>query len=171
MTKRNFGLNMTTPKLWRYGSELLREDQGMVLMIWEGQRYILDSEPPRWAYKTDSGTETYPPQFASDIDWLAHTRFATTMNGRLDKRVRECQEEPTWPTRPDLVGASIGEQAALAPNLRFKGWARQRELEKRVAAAELTESFRGLSGVEILRIAQERALAREAAGLPPEEDD
>src|ERR1700723_1266626 len=116
MTKKNLGLGSETPRIWRYGSQLSRLDQAKALMAWEDRRYIVNGEP-EWVVRSRAGGKDYPPQFASDLDWLEHTKFAVTMTGKLDQRCRECREEPTWPTRPDLVGASEGIQAVHAPNL------------------------------------------------------
>ncbi len=44
----------------------------------------------------------YPLQFDSDEDWLAHTDFAVTASGKLDRRVRYCTSSPSWPDNPEL---------------------------------------------------------------------
>lgn len=43
-----------------------------------------------------------PVQFASDADWLAHTRFAVRSDGLLSERHRYCESSPTWPNNPEL---------------------------------------------------------------------
>lgn len=43
-------------------------------------------------------------QFDSDEDWLAHTKFAVSVNGtKLDGRVNSCCSSPTWPDRDPLI--------------------------------------------------------------------
>jgi hypothetical protein len=151
MTRKNFGPGSTAPKLWRIGTELLREDQGLVLMAFEDRRYV-EGKPPAWTRKLMPGGEAWPPQFASDIDWLGHTQFVVTMNGRLDKRSRECREAPTWPTRPDLRDASMAEQARFAPNLRYDGWSADlgQNPEQRLRDAEDEEATRGMTADQVL---------------------
>ena len=52
---------------------------------------------PAWANESRPGGKPYRVQFASDSDWLQHTRFAVTQAGQLDKRARWCRSTPTWP--------------------------------------------------------------------------
>lgn len=153
MPRKGFGPGSGAPKLWRIGTELLREDQGLVLMAFEDRRYVV-GRVPDWARKPMPGGEAWPPQFASDMEWLANTQFVVTLNGRLDKRSRDCRESPTWPTRPDLRGASLPEQAKYAPGLRYEGWSHDLALgvspEQRLQEAEDEEATRGMTAAEIL---------------------
>ena len=119
---RYFGLGSGKPKCWRHGNELRRDEQGLVLMAWEAHRYTLDKQPD-WVTQEAARGRLYPPQFVNDVDWLEHTRFAVTMNGNLDKRSKECREEPTWPTEPVWRVMPRIVQAQIAPNLRYPGWA------------------------------------------------
>lgn len=52
---------------------------------------------PLWAYARQPNGKPYPQQFASDLDWLAHTFFEVRRDGRLDRRVKACVSHPTWP--------------------------------------------------------------------------
>lgn len=146
MTRKNFGIGSSAPKLWRLGTELLREDQGLVLMAFEDRRYV-EGKKPAWAMKPMPGGGEWPPQFASDMDWLGNTKFVVTMNGRLDKRSRKCREQPTWPTMPELRNASLAEQARYAPNLRYDGWSADLAItpEQRLRDAEDEEATRGMT--------------------------
>lgn len=158
MTRKNFGVGSSPAKLWRLGTELLREDQGLVLMAFEDRRYVA-GKPPDWARKPMPGGGEWPPQFVSDMDWLANTKFVVTMAGKLDKRSRECREVPTWPTRPDLVGAPIAEQARHAPNLRFEGWSQEltaSDAESRLRDAEDEEATRGMTPADKLAYLADR---------------
>lgn len=119
----------------RYGKELARDEQGLVLMAWDNRRYTL-TKIPAWAQAGIDRGYDYPPQFRDDLEWLEHTQFVVTMNGRLDKRSRDCKEEPTWPTRPELRIASLAAQAQLGPNLRYPGWAQDAAAEERRLKAE-----------------------------------
>jgi hypothetical protein len=77
------------------GSELRSDQQREVLSSYI-HRYTKD-HVPRWAKSTK-----YPVQFESDSDWLEHTQFAVANSGELDKRVRHCMSNPTWPDNPEL---------------------------------------------------------------------
>ena len=52
---------------------------------------------PAWAREPRPDGQPYKVQFASDAEWLAHTSFAVTRDGSLDKRVASCMSAPTWP--------------------------------------------------------------------------
>lgn len=71
------------------GSALHPDDQRYVLGAYV-HRFTREHRPA-WAAK-DS-----PVQFDSDADWLAHTKFAVRVDGRLDMRFTTCQAHPTWP--------------------------------------------------------------------------
>ena len=59
---------------------------------------------PQWARTNvpQQFGETYPLQFDSDADWLAHTLFAVKPNGTLDPKFDECHSTATWPDNPEL---------------------------------------------------------------------
>lgn len=84
----------------RLGSELSREDQRHVLAAYV-HRYT-GQHKPQWAHKSWKDGKAYPVQFASDSDWLAHTRFVVTKSGRLSHVASECYSRPTWPLNPEL---------------------------------------------------------------------
>jgi hypothetical protein len=171
MTKKNFGMGSSSAKLWRLGSSLLAEDQALALEVWEGQRYTETEEAPDWVRREGARGRQYPPQFKSSQDWLEHTKFAVTMNMRLDRRSRECREAPTWPTRPDLQGASLAAQAFEAPNLRSHGWAREYETEQVLARSRAESEAAGKTAEQIIIEAMAERDRRIAAGLPPDPDD
>ena len=66
------------------------------------QRYTLH-HTPQWV--TNMAVQRglfYPPQFLNDIDWLVHTRFAVTDDGKLDlsfplNGLEGCDSSPTYP--------------------------------------------------------------------------
>lgn len=72
------------------GTHLHPDDQDHVLRAFV-HRYAR-THVPTWARGTN-----YMPQFADDADWLAHTRFRTRGDGRLDRRAKFCESSPTWP--------------------------------------------------------------------------
>lgn len=78
----------------RLGTQLSSEDQ----------RYVLSS----FIFRSTKNTPypkyvgAGPIQFASDQEWLAHTRFYVTQTGKLDKRRKFCESYPTWPDNPEL---------------------------------------------------------------------
>lgn len=82
------------------GSELSPEDRKHVLASYV-HRFTREHRP-QWAAGIWKDGKPYPVQFASDAEWLAHTRFAVTAGGSLDHRVKECQSAPTWPDNPEL---------------------------------------------------------------------
>lgn len=83
------------------GSELSAADQRYVLAAFV-HRFTRDHKPA-WARKPRADGTAYPVQFASDADWLAHTRFVVTKTGRASRSACECQSSPTWPDgRPSL---------------------------------------------------------------------
>lgn len=84
----------------KLGTELLPEDQRHVLSAYL-HRFTKDHKP-KWASGTRPNGEPYPVQFDSDRDWLAHTAFAVTESGHLDRRRRKCYANPTWPNNPEL---------------------------------------------------------------------
>ncbi len=85
----------------RLGSELSAEDQRHVLASYV-HRFTREHRPV-WSMRgLWSDNKPYPVQFASDAEWLAHTRFATTISGRLDRRFKGCNSSPTWPDNPEL---------------------------------------------------------------------
>src|SRR5690348_11374799 len=110
MTAKYFGPGSESPRIWEPGTNLPKIDQGVALVLWRDKRYTMHSTP-RWAEIAESRGQDCPPQFVDDMDWLAHTSFSVTIAGNLDKRCKDCQEEPTWPTRPELRGLSLVAQA------------------------------------------------------------
>lgn len=62
---------------------------------------------PEWARKPRKDSKLYPVQFVSDADWLAHTYFSVTKDGKLSRRERYCQSHPTWPDNPELREADL----------------------------------------------------------------
>jgi hypothetical protein len=82
------------------GSELSAADQKHVLAAYVYR--FTRQRKPQWAREPMPNGNAYPVQFASDADWLAHTRFAVTKTGKLDGRFDECQSSPTWPDNPEL---------------------------------------------------------------------
>lgn len=77
------------------GSELRPEDQQHVLAAYVHR--FTGEHKPSWANRDWKDGKPYPVQFASDRDWLEHTFFSVRQNGRLDRRVRTCTSNPTWP--------------------------------------------------------------------------
>jgi hypothetical protein len=86
---------MSTP-----GIQLCYSDQQHVLATYV-HRFTKDHKPA-WASQPWKNGQPYPVQFASDADWLANTRFAVGVIGRLDQRVHYCESSPTWPDNPEL---------------------------------------------------------------------
>ena len=56
---------------------------------------------PAWAAVGREDRTPFPVQFANDADWLAHTIFHITEDGRISGR-RGCESSPTWPNNPEL---------------------------------------------------------------------
>lgn len=77
------------------GSQLSAADQKHVLAAYV-HRYTREHKPG-WACYSKLDGKPYRPQFASDAEWLANTRFQVTKSGKLDARVRSCYSTPTWP--------------------------------------------------------------------------
>lgn len=121
-------------------------DQAILLGAFQ-DRYTGDNKPV-WAGAKES---LYPVQFANDMEWLTHTRFAISpLTRRLDRRIKRCWETPTWPGDPMAYGQLIRDlpnfvQMRFAPNLRTKGWVNQFNswiriyLAKERAAGKITE--------------------------------
>jgi hypothetical protein len=61
---------------------------------------------PMWAnkpFKQEGGTVgPYPVQFKDDADWLAHTYFEITKQGKFSERAHYCESHPTWPDNPEF---------------------------------------------------------------------
>lgn len=87
-------------KYHRLGSELSFKDRSYVLAAYV-HRFTGD-HTPEWATRPRPDGTAYPLQFANDADWLAHTEFATTADGKLDRRYADCHSTPTWPNNPEL---------------------------------------------------------------------
>jgi hypothetical protein len=79
----------------KLGSELHPHDQQKVLREYVDRH--TKEHPARW-----TPNKPYPVQFASDQDWLEHTRFGVRRDGRLDARCKSCHSMPTWPDNPEL---------------------------------------------------------------------
>lgn len=84
----------------RLGHELCADDQRYVLSAYV-HRFTGDHKPA-WANAEWKDGKPYPMQFASDREWLENTRFAVRRDGRLDRRVKYCHSNPTWPENPEL---------------------------------------------------------------------
>lgn len=82
------------------GSQLVKEDQQRVLNMFVN-RFTKDHKPG-WANQPMPNGQPYPVQFASDEDWLEHTFFEVTAQGRLNPRATHCESHPTWPDNPEL---------------------------------------------------------------------
>ena len=83
-----------------FGTQLCASDQQHVLVAYV-HRFTREHKPT-WANQPWKDGLPYPVQFASDADWLANTRFAVRVSGRLDQRVHYCESSPTWPDSPEL---------------------------------------------------------------------
>lgn len=82
-----------------FGTELTPADQAEAL-----RRYVYrftGDHRPDWADNQRNNGKPYPLQFASDSDWLAHTRFPVTKMLRLTAH-GACESNPTWPNNPEL---------------------------------------------------------------------
>lgn len=83
------------------GDQLCREDQELAKRMYV-HRYTRD-HIPNWArYSKRPDGRLYPVQFASDADWLRHTQFRVTIDGRLRKDASYCYSRPTYPDNPEL---------------------------------------------------------------------
>lgn len=91
---------ITSDTLSKLGTELTAADRASVLNSYV-HRFTREHHPA-WARRPMPHGKAYPVQFASDAEWLAHTRFAVTTSGRLDARHRSCESTPTWPDNPEL---------------------------------------------------------------------
>jgi hypothetical protein len=80
---------------WSIGKELSPEVQRVALSRFV-YRYTRE-HIPAWATEPRPDGQPYVPQFASDADWLAHTKFAVCKDGTLDERTHFCLSAPTWP--------------------------------------------------------------------------
>lgn len=83
----------------KLGSELPAPEQRYVLSAFV-HRFTRDHKPA-WANKPRPDGRPYRVQFASDADWLAHTRFRVTAGSRVDRRAQFCASAPTWPEGRD----------------------------------------------------------------------
>jgi len=80
---------------WRKGTELVLEDQKKALGLFVHR--FTATHKPQWANTPKPDGTPYKPQFRSDEDWLANTRFVVLANGRLSKEADYCESTPTWP--------------------------------------------------------------------------
>lgn len=78
-------INMKT----KLGSELSETDRKHALAAFV-HRFTAEHKP-FWTLGHDK------PHFKDDADWLAHTRFAVTKAGSLNRRAKWCESSPTWP--------------------------------------------------------------------------
>lgn len=77
----------------------------------EEQRYVLSAfihrftkeHIPAWAQVQLNDGVPFEVQFDSDKDWLEHTYFMVTKDGKLDKRSTSCFSSPTWPDREEVA--------------------------------------------------------------------
>lgn len=80
----------------KLGTELTPADQARVLASYV-HRYTCE-HVPGWAHGRKPNGEPYRPQFRTDAEWLANTRFAVCNDGRIDGRAKSCQTSgQTWP--------------------------------------------------------------------------
>ena len=77
------------------GSDLSKAERVRALAMFV-HRYTRDHKPA-WANKPRPDGTSYKAQFASDADWLAHTMFTVTPDGRISTRAQYCESSPTWP--------------------------------------------------------------------------
>jgi hypothetical protein len=77
------------------GADLSIKDQAHVLVAYCHR--FTGEYTPLWARKPMPNGTAYRPQFRDDKDWLANTLFTTRKDGSLDRRVKHCQSNPTWP--------------------------------------------------------------------------
>jgi hypothetical protein len=84
----------------KLGTELSKEDQRHVLAAFV-HRFTGDNHPA-WARKPRPDGTAYPLQFASDVEWLANTRFEVFNGGELNVHFSHCESSPTWPNNPEL---------------------------------------------------------------------
>lgn len=84
----------------KLGSELSQLQQAYVKAAFV-HRFTKEHKPA-WAKEPWKGGKPYPVQFASDADWLAHTRFAVSGAGSLNLKSQFCESSPTWPDNPEL---------------------------------------------------------------------
>lgn len=82
------------------GNQLNADDQRYVLSAFV-HRFTRDHRP-RWSESQMPDGKPYPVQFASDAAWLAHTEFAITKSGLVNRRIKHCRSCPTWPDNPEL---------------------------------------------------------------------
>lgn len=91
-------------KTYMFGSELPPEDRAEVLRRFV-HRYT-GEHTPAWVTQRRrealGRTNVYPVQFATDAEWLAHTKFKVTAEGRLHKGSCYCESFPTWPHNPEF---------------------------------------------------------------------
>lgn len=93
----------TTEEPTKLGTDLHPEDQAHVLRAFV-HRFTREHKPA-WATRPWKDGKSYPVQFDSDQDWLAHTRFRVRLSdGRLNRSVHSCHSSPTWPDNPELRG-------------------------------------------------------------------
>lgn len=79
------------------GTDLSLEDQKYVLSAYV-HRYTKE-HVPNWVKNSD---REYKVQFRSDQEWLENTYFAVTKSGKLDKRSKSCQSNPTFPEGSEI---------------------------------------------------------------------
>ncbi len=117
------------------GTELSKDCQHRAKMAFQ-MRFTKD-HVPFWAKREfpyfDDPVESligWPPQFASDHDWLMNTEFAVTGSARFDARVKVCVENPTWPDNEDLRSMPEGMWCRYAPNRRqfYPSWEMESDL-------------------------------------------
>lgn len=82
------------------GTQLHPNDRAHVLAAYV--HHFTREHVPQWSRDPMPNGKPYPVQFASDADWLAHTRFPIRKDGRLDQRAQHCESNPTWPDNPEL---------------------------------------------------------------------
>lgn len=92
-------LDAYNPETSKLGTELTQAEQKHVLATFVHR--FTRNHVPAWSRGEWKDGKSYPVQFASDADWLAHTRFAVKKDGTLNTRADSCHSSPTWPDNPE----------------------------------------------------------------------
>jgi hypothetical protein len=103
-----------------FGKDLCAEDRQLALDMFNN-RYTGDYSPP-WIKIPLLSMYEWPLQHYNDASWLAVTKFYVNRNSRLDFRFGQCIENPQFPFHRLLYFCPVCVWAALAVNLRYKGW-------------------------------------------------
>ncbi len=82
------------------GTQLSQSEQRKALARFV-HRFTGDHKP-NWANGVWKDGIPYPVQFEDDQDWLSHTKFSVTKDGKLNEHTNFCKSSPTWPDNPEL---------------------------------------------------------------------